>query len=606
MTRRPRSGAHVSTASGLIRLLQTHPVAAAAALLTVAAVTTALAWPEPGTVIRASVSHPSVSPAPALQADTPAVAARSAVRASSLSPLPAPGASAAASAPDAGIAFPLHTSGASIVDTAGKAVKLKLVNWYGAESPDYIVGGLKYQPVTTIINEIVAMGFNGVRLPWSNQMWQSNPVVSASVLTANPQFRGEHARTIFEQVVRDLASAGLMVVLDDHNSNAEWCCSSTDGNTLWYNSAYPQSAWLSDWKSVVTQFEGVPQVIGVDLRNEPRGAATWGGSNPSVDWHAAAELGGDAVQSVDSKLLVFVEGTNYATSLSDAGNLPVRLNVADHVVYSVHDYGFDTTVTSYDDWVSKIESNWGYLVGRVPLWVGEFGTCNTSDDCVSSGSTADLGKWFAIFTRYLRYHNLNWSYWAVNGTKSDGAAGQGISYGETETYGILNTSWDAASRASLLASLQAIQPACAAGPLASGTYYIKNVHSGDVVDIPDFKSAQGTDLDQWPGNGGINQKWKIASLGCGLYSITSAMDGESIDISGQSTASGAKVDQYSYWGGGNQQFIIAKDSAGSYTIASINSLDPIEVPGSSTKAGTLLEQGAANGGASQQWTFTSA
>ena len=528
------------------------------------------------------------------------------MRASSLSPLPAPGASAAASAPDAGIAFPLHTSGASIVDTAGKAVKLKLVNWYGAESPDYIVGGLKYQPVTTIINEIVAMGFNGVRLPWSNQMWQSNPVVSASVLTANPQFRGEHARTIFEQVVRDLASAGLMVVLDDHNSNAEWCCSSTDGNTLWYNSAYPQSAWLSDWKSVVTQFEGVPQVIGVDLRNEPRGAATWGGSNPSVDWHAAAELGGDAVQSVDSKLLVFVEGTNYATSLSDAGNLPVRLNVADHVVYSVHDYGFDTTVTSYDDWVSKIESNWGYLVGRVPLWVGEFGTCNTSDDCVSSGSTADLGKWFAIFTRYLRYHNLNWSYWAVNGTKSDGAAGQGISYGETETYGILNTSWDAASRASLLASLQAIQPACAAGPLASGTYYIKNVHSGDVVDIPDFKSAQGTDLDQWPGNGGINQKWKIASLGCGLYSITSAMDGESIDISGQSTASGAKVDQYSYWGGGNQQFIIAKDSAGSYTIASINSLDPIEVPGSSTKAGTLLEQGAANGGASQQWTFTSA
>jgi endoglucanase len=548
----------------------------------------------------------SPSPAPALRADTPAVAAvGSTVQASSASPASPAGASAAASAPAAGIAFPLHTSGASIVDAAGKAVKLKLVNWYGAESPDYVVGGLKYQPVTTIINQIAAMGFNGVRLPWSNQMWQSNPVVSTSVLTANPQFQGERARTIFEQVVRDLANAGLMVVLDDHNSNAEWCCSSTDGNTLWYNSAYPQSAWLSDWKSVATEFAGVPQVIGVDLRNEPRGSATWGGSS-STNWQAAAELGGDAVQSVDSKLLIFVEGINYATSLSGAGSLPVRLNVADHLVYSVHDYGFDTKVTSYDQWVSKIQSNWGYLVGRVPLWVGEFGTCNTSDDCVSSGSTADLGMWFAIFTRYLRYHNLNWSYWAVNGTKSDGAPGQNISYGETETYGVLNTSWDAASRASLLASLQEIQPACAAGPLASGTYYIKNSHSGDVVDIPEFKSAQGTDLDQWPGNGGINQKWNIASLGCGLYSIKSAMDGESIDISSQSTASGAKVDQYGYWGGGNQQFIIARDSAGSFTIASINSLVPIEVPGSSTKAGTLLDQGATNGGTNQQWTFTSA
>ena len=65
------------------------------------------------------------------------------------------------------------------------------------------------------------------------------------------------------------------------------------------------------------EFEGVPQVVGVDLRNEPRGAATWGGSS-STNWQAAAELGGDAVQSVDSKLLVFVEGTNYATDLADA------------------------------------------------------------------------------------------------------------------------------------------------------------------------------------------------------------------------------------------------------------------------------------------------
>ena len=135
-----------------------------------------------------------------------------------------------AAKPDAGIAFPLHTSGASIVDASGSAVKLNLVNWYGAESPDYVVGGLAYQPISEIISQIVSMGFNGVRLPWSNQMWQSNPVVSSAYLTANPQFEGETADTIFEKVVADLASAGLMIVLDNHTSNAEWCCSDTDGN----------------------------------------------------------------------------------------------------------------------------------------------------------------------------------------------------------------------------------------------------------------------------------------------------------------------------------------------------------------------------------------
>jgi endoglucanase len=131
----------------------------------------------------------------------------------------------AAAAPDAGIVFPLHTTSISIVDAHGHAVKLRFVNWYGAESRDYVVGGLKYQPISKIIDEIVSMGFNGVRLPWSNQMWQSNPAVSKTVIAANPQFAGERARTIFEQVVRDLAAAGLMVILDNHNSNAEWCCS---------------------------------------------------------------------------------------------------------------------------------------------------------------------------------------------------------------------------------------------------------------------------------------------------------------------------------------------------------------------------------------------
>ncbi|HEY1916468.1 MAG TPA: cellulase family glycosylhydrolase [Streptosporangiaceae bacterium] len=517
-----------------------------------------------------------------------------------------PASSALATAkPDAGIAFPLHTSGASIVDASDKAVHLNTVNWYGAESADYVVGGLAYQPVTTIVNEIVSMGFNGVRLPWSNQMWESNPVVSSAYLTANPQFQGDHAVTIFEQVVKDLASAGLMVILDNHNSNAEWCCSGTDGNTLWYNSSYPQSAWLADWKSMVTAFTSVPQVIGVDLRNEPRGAATWGGS-AADNWQAAATTGGDEVQSVDPNLLVFVEGVNYALDLSGVSSLPVTLTDADHVVYEAHDYGFDHSgVASYDAWVAQIQSDWGYLAGKDPLWVGEFGTCNTAATCVSSTDTADLGVWFSAIVRYLDYHDVNWSYWAINGTESDGLPGQGRTYGSPETYGVLNTGWTAAASAALLTALQGIQPACPAGPLASGTYYITNAHSGDVIDIPGSGTANGTDLDQWPLNHGANQQWKVTSLGCGLYSVISVLDGSSMEINGQSTAAGAAVDEWSYWGGGNQQFVISKDSAGSYTLASINSMDDVQVPGSSSTAGTKLDQGAPAGATDQEWTFTS-
>jgi endoglucanase len=508
--------------------------------------------------------------------------------------------------PDAGIAFPLRTSGASIVDASGRPVKLDLVNWYGFESPDYVAGGLRYQPVSTIISEIKAMGFNGVRLPWSNEMWESDPLVSGNLVTANPQFAGEHARDVFTQVVLDLADAGLMVVLDDHSSNAEWCCSTSDGNELWYNSAYPQSSWLSDWQAVARHFSQVPQVIGVDLRNEPRGPAAWGGGNPADDWPAAAQQAGDDVLSVNPNLLIFVEGVNYATDLSGVASLPIRLSRPDQLVYSVHDYGFDTTVTSYDQWVSKIQSQWGYLVGKVPLWVGEFGTCDNSGSCVSSPSSSSLGLWFSVFTRYLLYHNLNWSYWALNGTKSDGAAGQGISYGEPESYGVLDTQWNVPSLGSLLGALHQIQGQCPGGSLPSGTYEIRNRSSGDVIDVPQSNSAQGTDLDQWPPNNGVNQHWQVTSLGCGLYTITSAMDGEALEIFGQSTGSGAKVDQWEYWGGGSQQFLITPAATGYYTISSINSMEPVEVPGGSSAAGALLAQSSANGSASQQWSFAGA
>jgi endoglucanase len=503
-------------------------------------------------------------------------------------------------APDAGIRFPLHVKGASIVDARGKPVKLAMVNWYGAESPDFVVGGLAYQPIGTIIREIVSMGFNGVRLPWSNQMWQQDPPVPARLVAANPRFAGERARTVFEQVVRDLAGAGLMIVLDNHNSDAEWCCSTSDGNTLWYTPRYPQSAWVADWKSVAAQFAGIPQVIGADLRNEPRGRAAWGGP-PSVDWQAAAELGGDAVQSVAPAMLIFVEGVQSATDLSGVAGLPVRLRIPGHVVYEVHDYAAEQRrVASYDAWVARIQPLWGYLVGRYPLWVGEFGTCNDAGSCVDSASPAGSGLWFSVMTRYLRYHNLGWSYWPLNGTKSDGLAWQGRVYGTPEYFGVLNTAWDGPSRPSLLARLQTIQPPCRAGPLADGSYHIVSAGGGGVIGIAGARTADGTGLDLQRASPAASQRWEVTSLGCSVYSIISAADGKSVDVYGQSIRSGARVDQWSYSGKGNQQFVVKRSSRGYYTFASINSMVPVQVPRSAT--GAWLRQ-SGTGGPNRQWSF---
>jgi endoglucanase len=205
---------------------------------------------------------------------------------------------------------------------------------------------------------------------------------------------------------------------------------------------------------MVQRYQGNPLVIGADLRNEPRINATWGGSS-TTDWHAAAQRGGNAILAINPHLLIFVEGVNYALDLSGVASLPVQLNTTGQLVYEAHDYGFDHSgLTGYNSYVTQIYNGWGYLVtgpNPQPLWIGEFGTCNTSVTCISSTSSSDGGYWFGFLTTYIQQNSLDWSYWPINGTQTTGS---GRTYGAVETYGVLNPSWNGSSQSILTSALQ--------------------------------------------------------------------------------------------------------------------------------------------------------
>lgn len=149
---------------------------------------------------------------------------------------------------------------------------------------------------------------------------------------------------------------------------------------------------------------------------------------------------------------------NYATNLSGAASLPIQLNVSNQLVYEAHNYGFDYSgLSGYSDYTGKINTSFGYLVtgsNPQPLWVGEFGTCNTANTCVNSGSNGDLGFWFNMITAYLSQNGIDWTYWAVNGTQSTGSS---RTYGAAESYGILNATWTGSANAALTLRLQAVQ-----------------------------------------------------------------------------------------------------------------------------------------------------
>jgi len=334
-----------------------------------------------------------------------------------------------------GIAPPLHTSGHQIVDAAGHTVRLTSVNWYGFDQKEFVAGGLDHAPLETIIRQIEAIGVNSVRLPWANETIEHNPRIADYAVKANPQFRGKRALDVLDAVIVALARSHIMVILDNHVSRADWCCSETDGNGLWFNGEYPEAKWLADWQTMVRRYQHQPWVVGADLRNELRSGAQWGGPDPKLDWHAAAERGGNAILGVNAKLLIMVEGPEYSTDFTGFGKLPVVVKVSHRVVDSPHAYASaEHRFQSYDELRQAYDARAGYLLQTepaVPLWVGEFGSCQTLD-------CGDNSQWLRWFVRYLEEKNLGWSYWPLNGTQS---SGQSRKYDTVETYGLLTTDY---------------------------------------------------------------------------------------------------------------------------------------------------------------------
>jgi len=345
----------------------------------------------------------------------------------------AAGAGVAARAEDAKIVPPLHTQGNRILDANGRPVRLTSVNWYGFDEKDYVAGGLNRAPLARIVEEIREIGVNSVRLPWANETLERNPVAPDYAVAANPQFKGMHAMSVMDAVIDALARAHIMVILDNHVSRADWCCSESDGNGLWYSAEYPETSWLADWRTMAERYRKQRWVVGADLRNELRSGAAWGSKDEKLDWHAAAERGGAAVLAGNRRLLIMVESPDYSTNFAGFDKLPVQLPVEHRLVYSPHAYyspelksaGLDELKKAYEARATFLEQG----KAGVPLWVGEFGTCQD----LNCGANSD---WFRMFIGILQGDELlSWSYWPLNGTQSSGAT---RTYDAVETYGLLS------------------------------------------------------------------------------------------------------------------------------------------------------------------------
>lgn len=346
---------------------------------------------------------------------------------------------AAMRAPDSGY---WHTSGNLIVDQQNRAVRIQGINWYGFETVREVPGGLAQQDYRAILRTIRDNGFNTVRIPFSSQMIES-PIVPFAISFRNDRgpinvdLQGLNSIQIMDRIIEAAGELGLKVILDNHRSEAG---DSAEGSGLWYTADYPESSWIADWQMLAQRYQANSTVIGFDLRNEPHNAYSGGSCwdcGGARDWHLAAQRAGDAVLRVNPRLIVFVEGVDaynndyywWGGNLQGVRRSPVLLQVPGQLVYSAHSYGpneYKQKWFSASATVASLEAveyrHWAFvsLQGIAPVWLGEFGTTNKTED-IRGAEPGSEGQWFQAMVDLLAKNpELNWSSWALNGEDAYG------------------------------------------------------------------------------------------------------------------------------------------------------------------------------------------
>ncbi|WP_224250152.1 glycoside hydrolase family 5 protein [Hyalangium gracile] len=322
----------------------------------------------------------------------------------------------------------LRTVGSRIETSTGQEVRLTGLNWFGFEGSSRVPYGLDRRSMGSLLDQMKALGYNSLRLPYSNEMLRSgvSPDPAFVSYSLNPELQGLTSLEVMDRIIDAARQRGLRVVLDRHRPDA------SSQSELWYrsNRATEEKAWIDDWKMLAHRYKGNPTVVGVDLHNEPHGRATWGDGNLDTDWRLAAERAGNAILAENPDLLIIVEGIeSYANNwywwggnLRGARDFPVRLNVSGRLVYSTHDYPESVygqpwfqnkPSTGYPANLPGVwDATWGFLVkeNRAPVWVGEFGTkLETESD----------RQWLQTLSGYLQSNRMSFAFWSLNPNSDD-------------------------------------------------------------------------------------------------------------------------------------------------------------------------------------------
>lgn len=331
---------------------------------------------------------------------------------------------------------PLSALGNQYVDDTGAKVRLKGINWYGQDGASMVPNGL-YNSISfkEILNQVQGLGFNCLRLPFSDDMVYSTATFNATsgpqfVGSANPELLGLTPLQALTVIASYCADIGLRIVLDHHRISKdlakigaspygtdEWPTMSL-GTAEWFYGgsstprAYGETEWQAMWTTLATHcttgvWASNPNmknvIAGFEPHNEPHNV-TWDA------WAGMCERLFPVVHAIAPDWMMFVDGVGeneagtdtywWGGYLKEVSTRPVDLGADQNKLsYVAHDYGHsvsgqtwlssiansvgapypalpDRTVSGYPNNLEAVfDEFWGYLYGSntAPIFLNEFG-----------------------------------------------------------------------------------------------------------------------------------------------------------------------------------------------------------------------------------------
>ena len=127
---------------------------------------------------------------------------------------------------------------------------------YGFETTNFVPFGLLARSYKSILDRIKELGFNVIRLPFSNQALQpdSYPQAINYGLDGNGDLQGLTTLQCLDKFIQYSGMIGLRIILDRHSAQAGKFSSETSWSV---NAVYNEQRFIDDWVMLAKRYAGI-------------------------------------------------------------------------------------------------------------------------------------------------------------------------------------------------------------------------------------------------------------------------------------------------------------------------------------------------------------